>query len=332
MHRAGNLETEEMTRVLVTGGSGFVGRRLIDTLISSADYQVGAIVRRLPAQPDQDVTYHHVPDFCTMDNHLDALKGAEVVIHLASRVHVMNDTEVDPLAAFRLVNVEYTLKLARSAVKAGAKRFIFVSSVKVNGEGTVSGRPYRETDIPAPVDPYGISKMEAETGLRLIATETGLEVVIIRPVLVYGPGVTANFESMMKWLQRGIPLPFGAIRNKRSLVALDNLVDFILTCVYHPAACNQTFLVSDGEDVSTTQLLQKLAKVLHSPARLLPVPEWVLKAGARLLGKAALSQRLCGSLQVDITKARCLLKWSPLITMDQGLRKTADHYLNERTK
>ncbi|TVT90125.1 UDP-glucose 4-epimerase family protein [Pseudomonas sp. RGB] len=321
-----------MTNLLVTGGSGFVGRRLIETLISVADYQVSAIVRRMPAQPAQDVTYHHVPDFSVIDTDLDALRGAEVVIHLASRVHVMNDTEADPLAAFRLVNVGHTLNLARSAAMAGAKRFIFVSSVKVNGEGTVPGHPYRETDVPAPVDPYGISKMEAEAGLRLIAAETGLEVVIIRPVLVYGPGVTANFESMMKWLQRGVPLPFGAIRNQRSLVALDNLVDFILTCVNHPAACNQTFLVSDGEDVSTTQLLQKLANVLNSPARLLSVPEGVLKAGAKLLGKAALSQRLCGSLQVDITKARCLLEWSPLITVDQGLRKTAEHFLNEQTK
>lgn len=321
-----------MTKILVTGGSGFVGRRLIETLISVADYQVDAVVRRLPAQADQAVTYHHVPDFSIIDADLDALKGAEVVIHLASRVHVMNDTNADPLAAFRLVNVEYTLQLARSAAMAGVKRFIFVSSVKVNGEGTLPGRPYRETDVPAPVDPYGISKMEAEVGLRLIAAETGLEVVIIRPVLVYGPGVTANFESMMRWLQRGIPLPFGAIQNQRSLVALDNLVNFILTCVTHPAACNQTFLVSDGEDVSTTQLLQKLANVLNTSARLLSVPEGVLKAGARLLGKAALSQRLCGSLQVDITKARCLLEWRPMITVDQGLRKTADHFLNERTK
>ncbi|PMU87763.1 MULTISPECIES: UDP-glucose 4-epimerase family protein [Pseudomonas] len=321
-----------MTRILVTGGSGFVGKRLIEKLMSFTDGHVRAIVRRVPAQPAKNVVYHHVPDFSIIDADLDALKGAEVVIHLASRVHVMNDTEVDPLAAFRLVNVGYTLKLARSAAMAGAKRFIFVSSVKVNGEGTVPGHPYRETDVPAPVDPYGVSKMEAEAGLRLIAAETDLEVVIIRPVLVYGPGVTANFESMMKWLQRGIPLPFGAIRNQRSLVALDNLVDFIITCVSHPAACDQTFLVSDGEDVSTTQLLQKLANVLNSPARLLSVPEWVLKAGAKLLGKTALSQRLCDSLQVDITKARRLLEWSPVITVDQGLRKTADHFLNERTK
>ncbi|EXF95559.1 NAD-dependent dehydratase [Pseudomonas fluorescens HK44] len=321
-----------MTRILVTGSSGFVGSCLIEKLTSVADYHIGAMVRRAPAQPVKNVVYHHVPDFSMIDADLNALNGAEVVIHLASRVHVMNDTEADPLAAFRLVNVGHTLKLARSAAMAGAKRFIFVSSVKVNGETTLPGHPYRETDVPAPVDPYGVSKMEAEAGLRLLAAETGLEVVIIRPVLVYGPGVSANFENMMKWLHRGIPLPFGAIHNQRSLVALDNLVDFIMTCVSHPAACDQTFLVSDGEDVSTTQLLQKLAKVLSSPARLLPVPEWMLTAGANLLGKAALSQRLCGSLQVDTTKARSLLGWSPVITVDQGLRKTADHFLNERTK
>ena len=332
MRRIGNFETEEMTRILVTGGSGFVGRRLIEKFISVTDYHVGAIVRHVPAQPVKNVVYHHVPDFSIIDTDLNALKGAEVVIHLASRVHVMNDKEVDPLAAFRLVNVSYTLKLARSAAMAGAKRFIFVSSVKVNGEGTVLGHPYRETDVPAPVDPYGVSKMEAEAGLRLIAVETGLEVVIVRPVLVYGPGVTANFERMMKWLQRGVPLPFGAICNQRSLVALDNLVDFIMTCISHPAACDQTFLVSDGEDVSTTQLLQKLANMLSSSARLLPVPESILRAGAKLLGKAALSQRLFGSLQVDITKARALLGWCPVVTVDQGLRKTVDHFLNERTK
>lgn len=321
-----------MTRIVVTGGSGFVGKRLIEKLVSVADYQVGAIVRQVPAQPLSAVIYHLVPDFATIDTHHNALEGAEVVIHLASRVHVMNDTELDPLGAFRLVNVGYTLKLARSAAAAGAKRFIFISSVKVNGEGSGPGCPYRENDVPAPVDPYGISKMEAEAGLRLIAVETGLEVVIIRPVLVYGPGVAANFESMMKWLRRGIPLPFGAIHNQRSLIALDNLVDFIMTCVSHPAARNQTFLVSDGEDVSTTQLLQKLANVLNSPARLLSVPEWVLKAGAKFLGKKALSQRLCGSLQVDITKARCMLEWNPVISVDQGLRKTAEHFLNERNK
>lgn len=319
-----------MISLLVTGSSGFVGRHLLGKVAGMEDYKNGALVRSAPAQPCEGVVYHLLNDFSAITAEHEALKNVDVVIHLSSRVHVMNDTEADPLTAFRRVNVEQTLQLARSAALAGTKRFIFVSSVKVNGEGTIPGHPYRETDVPAPADPYGVSKMEAEQGLRLLAAETGLEVVIIRPVLVYGPRVKANFESMMKWLSRGVPLPFGSIRNHRSLVALDNLVDFILTCTQHPAAADQTFLVSDGEDISTTQLLQKLASALNTPARLLPVPEWMLTTGAKLLGKGALSQRLCGSLQVDITKARSLLGWNPVITVDQGLRETAEHFLNER--
>jgi nucleoside-diphosphate-sugar epimerase len=319
-----------MTSLLITGSSGFVGKHLLRKLPGMAGYKTVALVRSAPACPSADVAYHQLIDFSAITAEHEALKGVDVVIHLASRVHVMNDTEADPLAAFRRVNVGHTLQLARSAALAGAKRFVFVSSVKVNGEGTQPGLPYRETDAPAPADPYGVSKLEAEEGLRLLGAETGLEVVIIRPVLVYGPGVKANFESMMKWLSRGIPLPLGAIRNHRSLVALDNLVDFILTCTQHPAAADQTFLISDGEDVSTTQLLQKLARALNAPARLLPVPEWMLTMSARWVGKGAFSQRLCGSLQVDITKARSLLGWHPVVTVDQGLRETAEHFLNER--
>lgn len=320
------------TRLLITGSSGFVGCHLVEQVASIPDYRVNALVRNTPARPIEGVAYYLLSDFSTIDSQHDALRNVDVVIHLASRVHVMNDTEVDPLAAFRLVNVEHTVRLARSAVTAGVKRFIFVSSVKVNGEETFPGFPYRETDAPSPVDPYGVSKMEAEDALKVLAAETGLEVVIIRPVLVYGPGVKANFESMMKWLHKGVPLPFGAIRNQRSLVALDNLLDLILTCVNHPAAADQTFLVSDGDDVSTTQLLQKLANALGTPARLIPVPDWVLTVGASFLGRKALSQRLCGSLQVDISKARLLLGWHPVVTVDQGLRATADHYLNERAQ
>lgn len=320
------------TRLLVTGSSGFVGRHLIQQLQGSTDLQVRALVRRLPDVSASDVEYVVLPDFSAVSPEHPAVQGVDVVVHLASRVHVMNDTEVDPLAAFRQVNVGHTLALARSAASAGAKRFVFVSSVKVNGEQTAPGRPFRETDPSAPVDPYGISKMEAEEALKALALETGLEVVIVRPVLVYGPGVKANFESMMKWLVKRVPLPFGAIRNQRSLVALDNLVSLILTCTTHPAASNQTFLASDGEDVSTTELLRKLATALDAPARLIPFPQWVLACGATLLGKKALSQRLCGSLQVDITKAREVLGWHPPLTLEQGLEVTAQHYFSERTE
>ncbi|KAI2694269.1 SDR family oxidoreductase [Pseudomonas sp. TNT3] len=321
-----------MTQILVTGSSGFVGHRLVEQLTEHSEFQVRALVRSTPAKPHAQVSYHCLADFSEINADHDALSHVQVVIHLASRVHVMNDTEVDPLAAFRAINVGHTLSLARSAAVAGAKRFIFVSSIKVNGEGTVSGRPYRETDAPQPSDFYGISKREAEDGLRLLAAETGMEVVIIRPVLVYGPGVKANFASMMKWLQKGVPLPFGAIHNQRSLVALDNLVNLIEVCINHPAAADQTFLVSDGEDVSTTQLLKKLANALNCPARLLPVPDWLLKGTAALLGKKALSQRLCGSLQVDISKAQSLLGWHPVLTLDKALRKTAEHFINERNQ
>ncbi|ATN13370.1 NAD-dependent dehydratase [Pseudomonas sp. FDAARGOS_380] len=320
------------TRLLVTGSSGFVGRHLIQQLQGSTDLQVRALVRRLPDVSASDVEYAVLPDFSAVSPEHPAVQGVDVVVHLASRVHVMNDTEVDPLAAFRRVNVGHTLALARSAAAAGARRFVFVSSVKVNGEKTALGRPFRETDPSAPVDPYGISKMEAEDALKALALDTGLEVVIIRPVLVYGPGVKANFESMMKWLVKRVPLPFGAIRNQRSLVALDNLVSLILTCTTHPAASNQVFLASDGEDVSTTELLRKFAIALDAPARLIPIPQWLLVWGAMLLGKKALSQRLCGSLQVDITKARKVLGWQPPLTLEQGLEVTAQHYFSERTE
>lgn len=262
----------------------------------------------------------------------DALNGVDSVIHLAARVHVMRDEASDPLAEFLRVNVEGTLNLARQAAFAGVRRFIFVSSVKVNGESTVLGKPFFADDSPEPQDPYGISKLEAEKGLRKLASSTGMEVVIIRPPLVYGPGVKANFASMMSWLQRGIPLPLGAIHNKRSFVALDNLVDFIVTCLAHPAAANQTFLVSDGEDLSTTALLQRMGRALGKPARLMPVPAGLMVVAANLLGKGDVPQRLFGSLQVDSSKARHLLGWKPVVTVNEELQKTADVFISSRKK
>jgi nucleoside-diphosphate-sugar epimerase len=250
------------------------------------------------------------------------------MVHLAARVHVMRDESLDPLSEFRKSNVEGTLRLATQVAQARVKRFIFISSVKVNGEQTQAGHPFRADDLPAPQDPYGISKLEAEVGLREIARQTGMEVVIIRPPLVYGPGVKANFASMVKWLQRGVPLPLGAVHNQRSLVALDNLVDLIITCIDHPAAANQTFLVSDGEDVSTTELLRRMAAALKAPARLIPVPQYLLEWGATLAGKQAVSQRLFSSLQVDIMSTRKLLGWAPPVSLDQGLAQVAAHVHN----
>jgi len=233
----------------------------------------------------------------------------------------MQDGFADPLAAYRETNVAGTLNLARQAAAMGIKRFVFLSSIKVNGEQTQIGRPFTPNDIPNPTDPYGISKAEAEEGLRQIADQTGMEVVIIRPVLVYGPGVKGNFLSMMRWLNKGIPLPLGAINNARSLVSLDNLVDLIVTCLNHPAAANQTFLVSDGEDVSTTTLLRKTAAAMGKSARLVPVPAHLLELGSAVLGKQEMAQRLCGSLQVEIEKTRRLLGWQPPLTLDEGLLK-----------
>jgi nucleoside-diphosphate-sugar epimerase len=256
-----------------------------------------------------------------------ALDGVASVIHVAGRAHVMHETADDPLAEFRRVNVAGTSALARQAARAGARRFVFISSIKVNGEETMPGRPYRADDVPAPSDAYGVSKHEAEEELRLIAHETGMEVVVIRPVLVYGPGVKGNFRSMMRWLRRRIPLPLGAIHNRRSLVSIDNLVDLIVTALRHRAAANRTFLVSDGEDLSTTDLLRRLGAAFGETPPLLPVPSILLETPARLLGRGRLVNRLCGSLQVDITETRSTLDWTPPVQVDEALRRTAVAFL-----
>ena len=240
----------------------------------------------------------------------------------------MNEQAAYPLAEFRRVNVDGTIRLARQAAQAGVKRFIFLSSIKVNGEATQLGHPFLADQPPAPEDPYGISKREAEEGVRVLAQETGMEVVIIRPPLVYGPGVKANFLAMMRWLKRGIPLPLGAVtENRRSLVALDNLVDLIVTCLGHPAAANQTFLVSDAESLSTAALLRRMGDAIGRPTRLIPVPVPMLQLGAGLLGKRGMAQSLCGSLEVDISKTRDLLGWTPSISVDEGLRQTAEAFM-----
>jgi len=260
----------------------------------------------------------------------NTLAGCTTVVHLAARVHVMRDKVSDPLTAFRRVNVDGTLNLARQASAAGVRRFVFISSIKVNGETTRWGHPFIADDVPDPQDPYSISKHEAEMGLCQIAAETQMEMVIIRPSLIYGPDVKANFQKMMQWLHRGIPLPLGAIHNKRSLISLANLVDLIIICLDHQAAAHQIFLAADGEDLSTTELLRRMGMALGRPARLIPVPTFLLEFGAALLGRGNIAQRLCESLQVDISKARTRLGWNPPISVDEGLRRTAQSFLYEK--
>lgn len=321
-----------MSRILITGSNGFIGRSLCRELVERK-FLVSASIRRLE-------NAIKLPSICKIKL-IDGINGEtdwlpafnekiNVLVHLAARVHVMQDQEANPLAEFRRVNRDGTLNLARQAAAVGVKRFVYISSIKVNGEQSRLGHPFTEEDISAPTDPYSISKSEAEIGLRRLAKETGMEVVIIRPTLVYGPGVRANFLAMMRWLNKGIPLPLRAVRNKRTLLALANLVDLIITCISHPAAGNQTFLAGDEEDLSTPELLHRMGLALGRPARIFSMPISLLKVFATLVGKRAMIQRLCYSLQVDITKAGTLLGWRPLASVDDELLKTAKHFLNHQ--
>ena len=306
-------------RYLVTGANGFVGKALTNELLRRGQLVRSATRSEHKAIRDCEPVITGPIDGCT--DWAAALHGVDIVVHLAARVHVMHDSSKNPLAAFRQVNTQGTLNLARQGAAAGVKRFVFISSVKVNGESTQPGHTFTEEDPPHAQDAYGISKQEAEQGLRTIAAETGMEVVIIRPPLVYGPSVQANFWALMQAVLRGWPLPLGAVHNQRSLVALDNLLDFIVTCANHPKAANQTFLVSDGCDLSTAQLARGLAQAAGVPVRLLPIPVWMLQAAASVLGRHAAVQRLCGNLQVDISKAQSLLGWVPPISVEEGLRR-----------
>jgi nucleoside-diphosphate-sugar epimerase len=306
-------------KVLVTGATGFLGAPLAGCLNTNTMYEVTCAARR-KTQLNCDRTI--LVDGLDLDTDWSsALADQQVVIHTAARAHIMKDEVPDQLAEYRKVNVGGTLNLARQAAEAGVRRFVFISSIKVNGEQTPPNEPFTAEDSPAPADPYGISKLEAEQGLQQIALETGMELVIIRPPLVYGPGVKGNFASMIKLVEKGLPLPFGAIDNRRSLVGLDNLVDLIITCIDHPNAANQVFLVSDGEDLSTSGLLRRVAKAMGKPSRLIPVPAGLLQLGATALGKKAVGQRLLGSLQVDISATQERLDWTPPVSVDEGLRR-----------
>ena len=306
-------------RVLVTGASGFVGQTLCYYL-ASKKFAVCASARKHQNYPVGVKSVSNGALSADTDWSI-ALSGVDVVVHLAARVHIMRDAEFDPLTVFCSFNVDGTLNLARQAVKAGCKRFIFISSIGVNGSQTNFGQLFTEFDKASPHNAYALSKWVAEQNLMQLADETGLEVVIIRPPLVYGSNAPGNFGALMRAVKIGRPLPLGAVCNKRSFVALDNLVNFIFTCIIHPQAANQTLLVSDGKDLSTTELLRGMAQVAGLPARLVPLPVWALRAGASLLGKGDAVQRLCGNLQVDISKARSLLGWVPPVSVEEGLRR-----------
>lgn len=310
-------------KVLLTGASGFVGQGVLARLCQEDNVQVRVAQRGLAAQFPEGVDVALIDGLSVAQSWQQALHGIDAVIHCAARVHVMDEQAADPLAEFRAVNVEATRHLAEQAVAAGVRRFVFVSSIKVNGEQTAPGRPFTADAEPQPQDPYAQSKLEAEQALFAIARQSGLEVVVVRPPLIYGPGVKANFASLMRALQRRLPLPFGAIDNRRSLVARDNLVDLLLLCCRHPAAAGQVFLVSDGEDLSTAQLCRGLSKALGVRPRLLPVPAALLRLVGALTGRSQQVQRLLGSLQVDIAATRNRLDWTPPVSVEQALRETA---------
>jgi nucleoside-diphosphate-sugar epimerase len=316
-------------KILITGATGFIGNNLTKYLVEHSDHSLVSVLRQVT--PGFERTQSTViGDFLPDTDWSKAIHGIDVVIHLAARVHIMRDSDSDPQAAFYSTNTGGTLNLAAQSASSGVRRFIYLSSIKVNGEQTLKGSPFTVDDIKIPDDPYGLSKFEAEVGLRELAKNTDMEVVIIRPPLVYGEGVKGNFLSMLRLIDKGVPLPFGVISNKRSLIGINNLVDLIYTCIDHSKAANKTFLASDGEDLSTTELFQRLGLALGKPNKLLPVPQFLLEAGLTLMGKKAIAQRLCGFLQVDISNTNELLGWEPPFSVDEELQKTAQAFLSSK--
>ncbi len=309
--------------VLLTGASGFVGKGVLKTA-QQRSLKIRPVFRSIDSANGHDEAVL-ISELDGTADWSQALKGVDVVIHAAARAHIMREEALDPMAEYRRINVEGTLNLARQAAAAGVRSFVYISSIKVNGETTSLGRPFTADDAPAPEDAYGFSKAEAEELLKQLAQETGMAVTLIRPPLIYGPGVKGNFASLISWVRRGLPLPLGGVtHSRRSLVGLDNLVDLILLCADHPKAANQIFLISDGEDISTTELLRKIGKALGRPARLIWVPAGLISFIACLVGKKVISQRLLGSLQVDIHKTCELLNWRPSVSVDEGLRRAVE--------
>jgi UDP-glucose 4-epimerase len=311
--------------ILVTGATGFVGSHLVKVLDANKLIILGRRNINIP-----NALFYQ----CSFDKNIDvsdALSSVSVLVHCAARAHIIGGNPIEALEEFRRVNTIGTLNLAKQAASSGVKRFIFVSSIKVNGESTTSRIHYKSSDRPSPEDPYGVSKAEAEAGLKLISDETGMEVVIIRPPLVYGPGVKANFAAMLKLISTGIPLPFGCInQNKRSMVYVDNLISLIVECINNPNAANNTFLVSDDDDLSTKDFVKGLSVGLGKSALMLPVPNVLFSIVGKVLGKSAIIDRLCGSLQVDINHTKDTLNWQPPYSVEQGFAATAKYFKNQR--
>jgi len=306
-------------KILLTGANGFVGGHLAQALEAAPDIDLTATIRR-PVEILAAKTIM-VQDLDANTNWSEALKSQDVVIHAAARVHIMKDDAADPMLEYRRTNVEGTLNLARQAAAASIKRFIFLSSIKVNGEETEVGRPFYADDTARPIDDYGVSKAEAEKGLQEISLDTGMEVVIIRAPLVYGQNIKGNFAKLIALVAKGVPLPLAMVKNQRSFVAIDNLVDLIITCINHPKAANQIFLVSDGQDLSTPELLDGMAKAMGRDIRLFPIPLSFLSLVAVIIGKRGEANRLLGSLQLDISKTLDVLDWAPVIDFEEGVRR-----------
>ncbi|TNH80224.1 UDP-glucose 4-epimerase family protein [Aeromonas sobria] len=319
-----------MAKVLLTGATGFVGSTLLARLKKQSEIKVVVTTRK--DAPETDVNTIVVGNIDGVTDFSIALMDTDIVIHCAARAHIMSDDVPDPLAEYRRVNVAGTLNLARQAARYGVKRFIFISSIKVNGESTTSKPKFNAFDMPAPLDAYGQSKAEAEQALLELSRETSMEVVIIRPTLVYGPAVKANFASLFSIVSRGIPLPFACIcNNKRSLVSITNLVDLIVTCIDHPKAANQIFLVSDDHDVSTSEMVREMATALGKPTWQIPVPVWCYVLAGKLFSKSDIVDRLTGSLQVDITHTKETLDWNPKETLQEGFKQTAVAFLQSKS-